>query len=119
MIMPAIPSHCSETSEPHNEISIGRSNNRVVTRLPPDAVALEFSSPELVRRHAEIVEYGASWDYPEYRPHITFCYGGEIDVKTVVPYGEPLEFGPEIWRQTRDGKRRPGVNAGSKRGQSG
>lgn len=41
-------------------------------------VALQFASRQLQYRHADIIERGASWDWPDYQPHITIARGDKI-----------------------------------------
>ena len=60
------------------------------------AVVLKFRSKELQERWQEIVDLGASWDWPSYTPHVTITYqGGDVDPAGIEPYDGPLEFGPE------------------------
>lgn len=60
-------------------------------------IVLLFDCPELNERWQEFRDAGASWDWPEYRPHITLTYSGEgaPDLATVQPYSGVLKFGPE------------------------
>lgn len=51
-------------------------------------LVLEVDAPELTARHNEIIrDYGASHDYPTYRPHITLSYncGGGFDLRKMPP----------------------------------
>src|SRR5205085_1772964 len=58
---------------------------------------------ELQWRHNEIVEAGASWDYSEFRPHVTITYdGADVDLAKVEPYQGELIFGPEIFETLDD-----------------
>ena len=74
------------------------------------AVALHFSSGHLEQRNREMREAGASWDFPDYMPHVTLTYEvGDIDLSKVEPYRGELRFGPEIfepivedWRPIRE-----------------
>ena len=51
------------------------------------AVVLTFESPELQKRWKNILSFGASWDYPEYHPHISITYDGSgVDVSKMEPY---------------------------------
>lgn len=62
------------------------------------AIVLHFYSGHLQARHRHIREAGASWDYPEYLPHVTLTYGGDdIDIDAIEPYTGLLLFGPEIF----------------------
>ncbi len=65
-----------------------------------EAIVLLFNSGDLQWRHREIREAGASWDHPEYQPHVTFTYDpGEVDLSKVQPYNGPLVFGAEIFAE--------------------
>lgn len=58
------------------------------------AHVLLFASDVLQRRWQEFRDAGASWDYPEYHPHITLTYaGGEASGPV---YSGPIVLGPEI-----------------------
>jgi phage-related protein (TIGR01555 family) len=72
---------------------------RTVERLGDgDAVALLFASDDLKWRHDRIAEAGASWDWPDYRPHITLSWNAPgVDVAAIKPYVGPLVFGPELF----------------------
>lgn len=74
---------------------------RVVEALGRDgAVALLFASNELAWRHRDIIEAGASWDFPEYQPHVTITWAaGDLDLEKVVPFKGELRFGPEIFEE--------------------
>ena len=64
------------------------------------AVALKFASSELAWRHMQIRECGASWDWPEYQPHVTITYSAaDIDPAKVEPFRGELRFGPEIFQE--------------------
>lgn len=77
---------------------------RVVEGLgPKGAVVMLFRSAELEVRHADILNHGASWDWPSYQPHVTITYqGGDIDLSSVQPFDGDLEFGPEIFSEVVD-----------------
>lgn len=67
------------------------------------AVALKFASTELAWRHMAIREAGASWDWPEYQPHVTISYDAAgLDLTKVEPYRGELRFGPEIFAEIED-----------------
>jgi HK97 family phage portal protein len=64
------------------------------------AVALKFASWALTRRNHEIREAGASWDWPEYQPHVTITDdAARVDLSKVEPFRGPLRFGPEIFQE--------------------
>lgn len=61
-------------------------------------VVLLFSCSALRWRHEQIREAGASWDHPQYRPHITLTYEPtDIDLAAVEPFQGPIVLGPEIF----------------------
>lgn len=65
------------------------------------AVVLLFNSSALAWRHEAIKEAGASWDWPEYQPHVTITYQAPdgLDLSKVEPFRGALEFGPEIFAE--------------------
>lgn len=66
------------------------------------AVVLLFNSTELAWRHMAIREAGASWDFPEYQPHVTITYDGAgVDLRTIEPYRGPIELGPEVFEEVK------------------
>lgn len=76
---------------------------------PETTLVLVFVSGTLRWRHEELKDLGASWDWPEYRPHVSLSHDVTegFDMTGVRPYLGPLEFGPEImspinenWRDT-------------------
>lgn len=63
-----------------------------------DAVVLGFSNNDLVRRHDEFGDAGASWDHDGYQPHVTISWNAEdIDIESIEPFEGLLHFGPEVW----------------------
>ncbi len=72
---------------------------RVVDRLgDKGAIVLHFWSEQLSWRNRQMREAGASWDHPQYLPHITLTYqGGDIDLAKVQPYTGRIVLGPEIF----------------------
>lgn len=77
---------------------------RTVERLGDgDAVALLFSDDSLEWRHKRIREAGASWDWPDYRPHVTLPWNAPgVDVSAIEPYTGPLVFGPELFSEVKE-----------------
>lgn len=83
----------------NGEITIGPGGARLVEPLGT-AIVLLFNSSELSWRHMAIREAGASWDYPEYQPHITLTYDvGQVDLSEVDPYRGRIVLGPEIFEE--------------------
>lgn len=78
---------------------------RLVERLGKngEALVLLFGSSRLAWRHEQIRNAGASWDWPEYQPHVTISYNApDIDVDAIEPYRGVLRFGPEIFEPLDD-----------------
>jgi len=60
-----------------------------------DVVVLRIKSSELEWRHTAFRDAGASWDWPDYRPHITIGSGGIPD--GAVAYQGKIVLGPEVF----------------------
>lgn len=61
------------------------------------AVVLKFTSAILTTQWQKIIDAGASWDYPDYQPHVTITYEGKgIKPEKMEPYDGDLVFGPQI-----------------------
>lgn len=67
------------------------------------AVVLAFDSTELYRRWRSLVDYGASWDYATYTPHVTITYDGKgMDLSKVEPFAGAIVLGPERFEAIED-----------------
>lgn len=69
-----------------------------------EAKVLLFKASELEWRHEAIKEAGASWDHPEFQPHITISYG--LMPAGVEPYQGKIILGPERFEEVQDGWQR-------------
>lgn len=68
-----------------------------------DAKVLLFNSSALAWRHEEMKRNGATWDYPEYQPHLTISYDPDApDLNDIEPYTGKIDFGPEIFSEVKD-----------------
>jgi uncharacterized protein len=75
---------------------------RLVEQFSDGAVVLEFSSSRLQWRHTSMRDRGASYDYDEYRPHVTITYDPEgVILDDVEPYRGPIVLGPEVFEEIR------------------
>lgn len=85
-------------------IEIAAGGPRQMERLGEDGryIALLITANDLVWRHREIIEAGASWDWPDYQPHISIQIGGEVDLSKVEPYQGRIILGPEIFESVRE-----------------
>ena len=73
------------------------------------AVVLLFNSTALSYRHGDIKDRtGATWDWPDYQPHVTITWNAPADLSTnealrkIEPYRGPIELGPEIFESVDD-----------------
>ena len=81
-----------------SEMKIGAGGPRLLERFG-DAVVLLVKASELEWRHRSFEEIGASWDHPEYQPHVTIAYGADVDLASVEPYQGEIVLGPEIFAE--------------------
>lgn len=84
-----------------DRIEIAAGGPRQMDRFGDHSVLL-ITASELVWRHREIADAGASWDWPDYQPHISIQIGGEIDLEKVEPYRGKIVLGPEIFEEVRE-----------------
>lgn len=59
-----------------------------------NCLVLRFRCDELYNRHNQLMdEHQATYDFPEYIPHVTFSYDvGDTDVGQLPPYEGPVEI---------------------------
>lgn len=71
-----------------------------------EVIALLFTSSQLSWRHEQIKrDAEASWDWPDYQPHITlFKISSDVyfDLDDVEPYRGKIVLGPEIFEEVKD-----------------
>ena len=77
---------------------------RSIEKFDGGAVVLRFKSKELEDRWQEIIDQGASWDWPHFKPHITLSYSvpPEFDIDEIDPFDGVLKFGHENWSSIRE-----------------
>lgn len=86
-----------------SELFVDGSGRSVEILGSDNALVLMLDSPELERRHKDILSVGASWDHSEYRPHVTITYDSEgVDVNDIEPYRGEIVLGPESLIELRD-----------------
>lgn len=68
-----------------------------------ECAVLLFNSGLLASRHADLEAMGASWDYPEYQPHIAITYQMPegLDINRITPFAGPIMLGKEIFQQIK------------------
>lgn len=84
-----------------DEVKVPRGGPRVMEKFG-DATVLLFASDMLKWRHEDMVRNGASWDHPEYQPHITISYSFDGDIATIEPYQGEIILGPEIFEEVNE-----------------
>lgn len=68
-----------------------------------EAKVLLFSSSALSWRHEDMKRNGATWDHPEYQPHLTISYAEDApDIATVEPWRGEIVLGPEIFETVKE-----------------
>ncbi|WP_370599565.1 anti-CBASS protein Acb1 family protein [Pseudomonas nitroreducens] len=88
------------TNKPNGNLTSSAGGPRMVEQFGEGAIVLLFNNTELTWRHQDILDAGASWDWPDYQPHITFTYQtGSVDLDQVEPYRGVIELGPEIFEE--------------------
>lgn len=84
------------------EMKVPRGGARLMEKFG-EARVLLFASNMLRWRHDEMVERGATWDHPEYQPHITISYDPDApDLATVEPYQGEIVLGPEVFAEVNE-----------------
>lgn len=73
---------------------------REIEPLGSATAVLLFSAHALSYRNEEMRKNGASWDYPDYHPHVSISYG-EVPDK-IEPYRGRIVFGPEIFEELKE-----------------
>lgn len=85
------------------ELTIAPGGARLIEKFDGGAVVLLFNASELSWRHEQIKQAGASWDWPEYQPHITLTYDpGDLDLSSVEPYRGRIVLGPEVFEEVNE-----------------
>lgn len=86
------------------KLTVSPGGPRIVETLGDEgAVVLMFGSSDLSWRNRSMRDAGASWDWPDYQPHITITYEpGDIDLSKVEPYRGELVFGPEVFEEINE-----------------
>lgn len=85
-----------------DEVKVPRGGARLMEQFG-EARVLLFNSNMLRWRHDEMVDKGASWDHPEYQPHVTISYDPDSpNLATVEPYQGEIVLGPEIFQEVKE-----------------
>lgn len=84
-----------------DELIIPEGGPRAVEPLGGMTAVLMFASSHLVYRHGDILRAGASYDWPEYQPHVSLTKT-PFDLRGVEPYRGRIVLGPEIFEDLRE-----------------
>lgn len=78
---------------------------RFVHELGTDgAIVLRFKSDALQARHMQLLEQGASWDFPSFKPHMTITTDlGDLDLDDVEPFQGEIILGVEKFAEIKEG----------------
>lgn len=79
-------------------VTIRTGGPRIMERFG-EANVLLFASSTLSWRHEEMKREGASWDHPEYQPHVTISYDFPGNLAEVEPWIGEIILGPEIFEE--------------------
>lgn len=92
---------------PQNDIVIvpASDHDRHVSLFGSNALVQQFESPVLQSRWSYFLAKGASWDFPQYQPHVTLTYEPSLVPAGLLPYTGPLVFGPERFSEVSSGWR--------------
>jgi len=82
-------------------LTIQRGGARLMERFGKATVLL-FASSALSWRHEDMMRNGATWDHPEYQPHVTISYEFEGDLSTVEPWTGEIVLGPEVFEEVKE-----------------
>ena len=69
--------------------------------LDRGVLVLRFESNELSARWNELVQAGASWDYPDFKPHITLSKSFSVVPPELRSYQGLIILGPEYRKQAK------------------
>ena len=85
------------------EIMVGEGGPRLMEQFG-EARVLLFGSSTLSWRHEAIKrQTGATWDHPEYQPHITISYDPYApDLAEIEPYTGRILLGPEVFQEVKE-----------------
>jgi hypothetical protein len=88
-------------------ITQATNGERAIERFGPEgekkAAVLKFAAPELEARWQQLCDAGASWDWPNYKPHVTISWDAPDGIEDrAKPYTGPIIFGPEKFAEVED-----------------
>lgn len=67
------------------------------------SIVLRFESVYLKNRWKYFLDNGCSWDYPDYKAHVSITYSGtDLKLNSITPYDGQLKFGPEEFDEVKE-----------------
>lgn len=95
--------HSALVPEAEPIVVLGADDRSVEAMGDGAAVGLLFKHQTLADRHQAIKTAGASWDWPEFKPHVTVTFdAADVDLGGVNPYDGPLVLGPEKFEPVKE-----------------
>lgn len=87
----------------NSEVKLPAGGARLVELFGEGSIVLSFVSGEISYRHRNILEAGASHDWPDFQPHITIGYSPDphFDVDSIEPYQGEIVLGPERYEELK------------------
>lgn len=86
----------------HGDLTVKEGGARLMEKFG-EARVLVFGSDSLRWRHEDMRRAGASWDHPDYNPHITISYSDDCpDQGDVEPYQGEIILGPEMFEEIKE-----------------
>lgn len=101
-----IPFMWMESDHRDNEELLVSDEGRSIEKFGEDGnvIVLRLTDDQLSKRHAELIELGASHAFSSYKPHITITYKGEgVDVSQITPYSGSIRLRGEWWQPITSG----------------
>jgi hypothetical protein len=95
----------SSVSPDDSEIVIPSGDDRKIKMFGKDAdvMVLAIKSDALNSRWQEFRDAGASWDWPDYSPHITITLNTKgVDISNIKPYTGEIKYGPEVFEPIKE-----------------
>jgi uncharacterized protein len=86
---------------PRSDTVTSQGGQRFFEILDHGVLVLRFESQELKARWHELVQAGASWDYLDFKAHITLARGVSLISPELLPYHGAITFGPEYRKQAK------------------
>lgn len=85
-----------------SELKVAAGGPRLMDRFGPtgEAKVLLFRCSELEWRHTQLLDIGATTDFPKYQPHITISY--KEMPEDVTPWQGEIILGPEIFEEVNE-----------------